>query len=335
MQWAVATAAFLASAVEFVEAFTIVLVVGITINWRSSLAGAFAATFTLALIIATFGVALVRFVPLDILRLGIGILLILFGLKWLKKAILRSSGLKALHDEEAIFEETMAEVRARGDIITPRIQPFGVALSYKAVLLEGLEVAFIVITFGSSATTNVCSQTCGINSAALGAALAGILVILVGALVRAPLRQVPENALKFVVGIMLTTFGTFWAGEGLGVNWPFADVFILILALFYLLASFVLIIWLKQRHTTTIGNILTQYSGARGNTSMKIIKAIYNFFVGDMIILVGVISVIVLLSLINHIDALRPLQVISGFILVLTILGVLVATLSREARGKR
>lgn len=247
MQWAVALASFLASAVEFVEAFTIVLVVGVTINWRSSLVGALAAAATLALIVATLGVALVRFVPLDILRLAVGILLILFGLKWLKKAILRYSGLKSLHDEEAIFEEKMAEIRARGETIAPTIQPFGVALSYKAVLLEGLEVAFIVITFGSSAVTNVCSQACGINSAALGALIAGILVIGLGALVRAPLKQVPENTLKFVVGIMLTTFGTFWAGEGFGVAWPLSDAFILVLAALYLLATFVLITWLKQQ----------------------------------------------------------------------------------------
>ena len=246
MQWAVATAAFLASAVEFVEAFTIVLVVGVTINWRSSLIGTLAAAATLALIVATFGVALVQFVPIDILRLTVGILLILFGLKWLKKAVLRYSGLKALHDEEAIFEETMAELRARGQIVTPKIEPFGVALSYKAVLLEGLEVAFIVITFGSSAASNACSKACGINSAALGAAIAGILVIFLGSLARAPLKQVPENTLKFIVGIMLTTFGTFWAGEGLGVEWPYADVFLLVLAVLYLLASFVLVTWLKQ-----------------------------------------------------------------------------------------
>jgi len=246
MQWAVATAAFLASAVEFVEAFTIVLVVGVTINWRSSLMGAFAAAVTLALIVATLGVALVQFVPLEVLRLVVGVILILFGLKWLKKAILRYSGLKALHDEEAIFEETMAELRAQGGTIAPRLHPFGVAMSYKAVLLEGLEVAFIVITFGSSAATSLSSKASGIASAAIGAVLAGILVILLGALVRAPLKQVPENTLKFVVGIMLTTFGTFWAGEGLGIAWPYSDAFILVLAALYLLASFVLVSWLKQ-----------------------------------------------------------------------------------------
>ena len=246
MQWEVAITAFMASAVEFVEAFTIVLVVGVTINWRSSLAGAFAAAATLALIVATFGVALVQFIPIDILRLTVGILLVLFGLKWLKKAILRYGGLKALHDEEAIFEETMAEVRARGETISPKIHPFGVALAYKAVLLEGLEVAFIVITFGTSAATGICTKACGISSAAIGAAIAGVLVILLGALVRAPLTQIPENTLKFVVGVMLTTFGTFWAGEGLGVSWPFADASLIGLAALYLLASFVLVTWLKQ-----------------------------------------------------------------------------------------
>ena len=246
MQWAVLSAAFLASAVEFVEAFTIVLVVGVTINWRSSLAGAFAAAATLAVIIGTLGVALVQFVPIGVLRLVVGIILVLFGLKWLKKAILRYSGLKALHDEEAIFEETRAEVRARGEIIAPRFEPFGIVLAYKSVLLEGLEVAFIVITFGSIATSNVCNQTCGIGSAAIGAAIAGVLVILAGVLVRAPLTKVPENSLKFVVGVMLTSFGTFWAGEGFGVNWPFSDVFILVLAALYLVASFVLVTTLRQ-----------------------------------------------------------------------------------------
>ena len=230
MQWAIATASFLASAVEFVEAFTIVLVVGITINWRSSLLGAFAAAVTLAVIIATLGVALVKWVPINDFRLVVGIILILFGLKWLKKSILRYSGLKALHDEEAIFEETMAEIRARGETVAPRFQPFGVALSYKSVLLEGLEVAFIVITFGSSVTS---TSGNGIASAAIGATIAGILVIAAGAIIRAPLTRVPENTLKFIVGIMLTSFGTFWAAEGFSFNphnsfeWPLSDAFIL------------------------------------------------------------------------------------------------------------
>jgi uncharacterized membrane protein len=247
MSWAVLTATFLASAVEFVEAFTIVLVVGLTINWRSSLAGTAAAVATLALLVAILGVALVTWIHLDLLRLVIGVLLILFGLKWLKKAILRYSGLKPLHDEEAIFEEKMAELRAQGQSQQARFEPFGIALSYKAVLLEGLEVAFIVITFGSNAISTTCSATCGIGTAALGAAAAGLLVIVIGLLVRAPLKQVPENTLKFVVGIMLTSFGTFWSGEGLGASWPLSDAFILVLAALYLLASGALVLWLKQR----------------------------------------------------------------------------------------
>ena len=236
-QWAVLVAAFLASAVEFVEAFTIVLVVGITINWRSAFAGAAAAALALVALVGVFGTALVRTVPLEALRFAVGVLLVLFGLKWLKKAILRFAGLKAMHDEEAIYEEPLAEMRARGEHHQQRIDPFGVVTSFKSVLLEGLEVAFIVITFGSAADS--------IGSAIWGALAAGVLVVLVGALVRSPLQRVPENTLKFVVGIMLTSFGTFWGGEGIGINWPGEDWFLLALIAFYLLATFVLITWLR------------------------------------------------------------------------------------------
>ena len=248
MQWVVATAAFLASAVEFVEAFTIVLVVGVTVNWRSALLGALAAAATLALLVATLGTALVQWVPLDVLRTVIGTLLLLFGLKWLKNAIMRYAGLKARHDEQAIYEETRAELRARGEVeaSSPRFDLFGFLLSYKSVLLEGLEVAFIVITFGLSAASSTVSRSSGIASAALGALAAGLLVILVGAIVRVPLAKVPENTLKFIVGIMLTTFGTFWLGEGFGVEWPLTDAFLLILIAIYLGASFLLIVWLKR-----------------------------------------------------------------------------------------
>ena len=253
MEWAVLTAAFLASAVEFVEAFTIVLVVGVTINWRSAMIGTVAAVISLAVLIAIFGVTLVQYVPIDIFRLVVGVILILFGLKWLKKAILRYAGIKALHDEEAIYEDTIAELRAKGQIVTTGIQPSAVALAFKSVFLEGLEVAFIVITFGTSvsATAGV-SRFSGIGSAAIGAAIAGVLVILLGVAVRAPLKQVPENTLKFIVGIMLTSFGTFWTVEGFNVAWPLADAFIPILAIIYLVSAFVLINWLrgiKQRET--------------------------------------------------------------------------------------
>jgi uncharacterized membrane protein len=237
VHWAVFAAAFLASAVEFVEAFTIVLVVGVTINWRSAFAGTAAAAGALAVLVAIFGTALVHFVPLGTLRVAVGFLLVLFGLKWLKKAILRYAGLKALHDEEAIYEEQLAEMKARGEHHQARIDPFGVATSFKSVLLEGLEVAFIVITFGASDKS--------VGSAVLGAALACVLVAGVGALVHAPLRQVPENALKFVVGIMLTSFGTFWGGEGVGIAWWHEDLFLPILVVLYLVVAGALILWLR------------------------------------------------------------------------------------------
>lgn len=238
-------AAFLASTVEFVEAFTIVLVVGVTINWKSAFAGMAAATAALIVLVGIFGTALVVFIPLSALRFAVGFLLILFGLKWLKKAVLRYAGIKAMHDEEAIYEEQMAEMRARGERPSDKIDPFGVATSFKSVLLEGLEVAFIVITFGSASATAETSRAEGIAYAAIGAAAALILVALSGALIRAPLQRVPENTLKFVVGIMLTTFGTFWGGEGVGITWPGSDLFLLALVAFYLLVAFVIILWLR------------------------------------------------------------------------------------------
>jgi uncharacterized membrane protein len=236
-QWAVLAAAFLASAVEFVEAFTIVLVVGVTINWRSALAGTAGAVVALVALVGVFGTALVRYVPLEALRFAVGVLLVLFGLKWLKKAILRYSGLKAMHDEEAIYEEQLAEMRARGEHHQQRVDPFGVATSFKSVLLEGLEVAFIVITFGSAADN--------IGMAIWGALAACVLVALVGTLIRAPLQRVPENTLKFVVGIMLTSFGTFWGGEGIGISWWREDIFLPILIVFYLIVAGALILWLR------------------------------------------------------------------------------------------
>src|SRR5579883_2730418 len=252
-QIAVLVAAFLASAVEFVEAFTIVLVVGVTVNWRSAFIGAALAAGALAVLVGIFGTALVLFIPINALRLVVGVLLILFGLKWLKKAIMRYAGLKAFHDEEAIYEEQMADMRARGEAIPTKIDTFGVVTSFKSVLLEGLEVAFIVITFGLAgngplAKTSHAAQVAQANSlisAVIGAVLAGALVISAGALVRAPLARVPENTLKFIVGIMLTSFGTFWGGEGLGINWPLSDLILLPIIAVYLVTSFVTVQMLR------------------------------------------------------------------------------------------
>ncbi len=241
--WAVLVAAFLASAVECVEAFTIVLVVGVTINWRSAFLGTALAVAALAALVGIFGMALVQFIPIEALRLVVGLLLVLFGLKWLKKAILRYARLKALHDEEAIYEEHLAELRAKGLAPARRIDPFGLITAFKSVLLEGLEVAFLVMSFGIQA--GGLQATNGILTAALGASGALLAVIALGALVRAPLARVPENTLKFTVGIMLTSFGTFWGGEGLGISWWHDDLFLLVLVAFYLALSGALILWLR------------------------------------------------------------------------------------------
>jgi Ca2+/H+ antiporter, TMEM165/GDT1 family len=240
----VVIAAFLASTVEFVEAFTIVLVVGVTVNWKSALAGAAAAALALAALVGVFGTALVIFVPVKTLQLVVGVLLVLFGLKWIKKAILRYAGVKAMHDEEAIYEEEIAAMRAHGESSSDRFDPFGVLTSFKSVLLEGLEVAFIVITFGSAAV-GVGSRSTGIIWATVGAVAALALVLALGAVVRAPLQRVPENMLKFVVGIMLTSFGTFWGGEGIGVHWPGDDLFLIALIALYLLLALGLVTWLR------------------------------------------------------------------------------------------
>jgi uncharacterized membrane protein len=206
--------AFIASAVEFVEALTIVLAAGLTRGWRSSLTGLAAATVALAAIVAALGPAL-KLIPIDALRLVVGALLLAFGLQWLRKAILRASGYKPLHDEAAIFAREAEEARSATSDVRAGLDWYGFTLAFKGVLLEGLEVAFIVVTFGSTQGS--------IGLAALGAGIALVLVATIGVLVRAPLSRVPENTMKFTVGVMLTTFGIFWATEGVGAHWPGDD----------------------------------------------------------------------------------------------------------------
>jgi uncharacterized membrane protein len=242
MVWPSILPSFFASMVEFVEALTIVLAIGATINWKSSLLGASAAIAALTALVAIFGTTLIIYVPISILRLIVGIILIFFGMQWLKKALLRYTGLKALHDEAAIYEERIGELQARGDLDTGKFNGFGFLTSFKSVLLEGLEVAFIVITFGVAAT-NVAA---GIQAAAIGAGLAFLVVVVLGFIIRRPLTRIPENTLKFVVGIMLVTFGTFWAGEGMGIVWLFSDLFLLVLGAFYLILSAAAVWWLQS-----------------------------------------------------------------------------------------
>jgi uncharacterized membrane protein len=211
---------FLACAVEAVEALTIVLAVGVTRSWRSALYGVGAAVVVLAVIVAALGPALTS-LPLDTLRVVIGGLLLVFGLQWLRKAVLRAAGLKSLHDEEAAFAEETAAAREAGAVATTRVDGYSFAIAFKGVLLEGLEVAFIVLTFGAN------QHDIGLAAAAAGVAIA--VVVLAGYAAKAPLARVPENALKFGVGVMLTSFGTFWGAEGAGARWPGDDAALLVI----------------------------------------------------------------------------------------------------------
>jgi uncharacterized membrane protein len=216
-EFGLALAVFLACAVEAVEALTIVLAVGYTRSWRSTFTGVGAAVIVLALITAALGPALTA-LPINALRVAVGGLLLVFGLQWLRKAILRASGLKALHDEQEAYEQEQAAARAAG-APADAFDAYSFTIAFKGVLLEGLEVVFIVLTFGAN------QHNVGLAAAAAG--LAVVLVVLGGLAVHAPLARVPENTLKFAVGVMLTSFGIFWGAEGAGSNWPGADASLL------------------------------------------------------------------------------------------------------------
>jgi uncharacterized membrane protein len=212
-------AVFLACAVEAVEALTIVLAVGR--DWRSALLGVGCSLTVLVLIVAAFGPALTA-IPLEALRLVVGGLLLIFGLQWLRKSILRAAGLKAMHDEAAVYRTELAAAEAapvdRRGLVTDW---YSFTLAFKGVLLEGLEVAFIALTFGANQRN--------IPLAAIAALSAVVIVVLAGIAVRAPLARVPENSMKFIVGVMLTSFGIFWGAEGAGAQWPHADAALLAL----------------------------------------------------------------------------------------------------------
>jgi len=228
--WTLAGTTFLASGVEAVEALTIVLAVGVARSWSVALRGTIAALIVLALIVAIFG-PLLRFVPIDQLKLVVGIVLILFGLAWLRKAILRYAGRKALKNEQAAYQRELSTLRSVEDVQADRV---AMVTAFKSVLLEGLEVAIIVVTFGAASTL-------ALEWSLVGALAAVLMVAIIGLALKRPASRVPENTMKFVVGIMLTSFGTFWTGEGLGIAWIGADLSLLILAAFYLAVSAALV----------------------------------------------------------------------------------------------
>jgi uncharacterized membrane protein len=212
---------FLACLVEAVEALTIILAAGTARDWRSAITGALAGLFILVVVIAALGPA-ISLIPLNGLRLFVGGLLLTFGLQWLRKAILRASGHKAMHDETLAYQSTIAEAQAAPTAGRAMVTDwYAFTLSFKGVVLEGVEVAFIALTFGANQGN--------IPLAVLAAAAAIALVAIAGFAVRAPLARVPENAMKFAVGVMLTAFGIFWGAEGAGVHWPGEDIALLVL----------------------------------------------------------------------------------------------------------
>ncbi len=249
-EWGLLASAFLASFVECVEALTIVLAMGVTRGWRSALAGTLAALVALAVFTTAAGYALTSWLPTAALQLVIGGLLLIFGLQWMRKAVLRSAGLKSEHDEQAIYEEQRAAAEGSPDSTILGVDAFGFLVSAKSVFLEGVEVVFIVLTFGLNAGN--------VPLAAAGGFAAAIVVASLGLAVHRPLATVPENTLKYVVGLMLVSFGTFWSMEGLGIftdsghslHWPGGDWAILALLAFWIGWSRLLIIRLPAHAVT-------------------------------------------------------------------------------------
>lgn len=228
MHWIVALTTFLGASVEWIEALTLVLAAGITVGWRPALRGSAVGFLVLGAIVTVLGVALTRLAVLTtVLQLVVGLFLALFGIRWLAKATLRSAGVIPRHDEQAAFEREVAAIRAveggGRTSVAPRAQREAFALSFQGVLLEGLEVAFIVVAFGATTRLHAGSGS-PLWSAVLGAVVAFVLVALVGLATHRPLSRVPENTLKYAVGLMLTSFGVFWLGEGIGVTWPGRDL---------------------------------------------------------------------------------------------------------------
>jgi Ca2+/H+ antiporter, TMEM165/GDT1 family len=314
MSIVVLLATALAAGVEWVEALTIVLAVGLFKGWRSAFVGMALGFVALAALVAVFGITITSRVSIDAARTVVGVLLLLFGLKWLHKAILRSSGLKSLHDEAKIFEETkeMLEAVAEAPSGLDRV---GVTTALGGVFLEGLEVVFIVVALGGLQD---------IPSAVIGALAALLIVAGAGLLFRRPLTRVPENAMKYVVGIMLTSFGTFFTGEGIGVNWWGNDLSLLVLVAAYGLASlaFVGVLRRPARQEWT--------AGAAERTIRAIVGELWGLFVDDGAVAVG--AIVALLAVALLVQQQGDGHSIAG---VLLITGVLVAVWAGLAGARK
>ncbi|HLI75227.1 MAG TPA: hypothetical protein VKU86_15225 [Acidimicrobiales bacterium] len=235
---------FLASGVEMVEALTIVVAAGTTRSWRSALEGAAVAFVVLGVLVTAVGAPLVHYVPLDALRIVVGGLLLVFGLQWLRKAVLRAGGLKAKHDEDAIYAAEVASLSHEPPPSKGR-DSTAFVVAFKGVFLEGLEVVVIVLTLGAA------EHRLALAAAAAGAAV--VLVAVIGAIVARQLAGVPENAMKMTVGIMLVSFGTFWSGEGIGVHWPGSDLAIPVLVGIYAVVAWAAVAALVRGRRADVG----------------------------------------------------------------------------------
>lgn len=286
MQWTSAgpsiLAAFMASMVEFVEALTIVLAVGAVRGWRSALLGTAASLAALTLIVVALGSALAR-IPLPVAQLVVGTMLLLFGLRWLRKAVLRAAGILPLHDEAQAFARETDVLRRQGRPSGGAIDAVAFATAFKIVMLEGIEVVFIVIAIGASGRM--------ILPASIGAALALLFVVALGFWLHRPLARVPENALKFGVGVMLAAFGTFWVGEGINVSWPGEDWAILALIGAFLVVALgmVRLCGLLRNTSPALQNATAAARPPAQGRLAKVTEELVGLFVDDGWLAIGVV----------------------------------------------
>ena len=278
---------FLASSVEAVEALTVVLAVGSSRSWRSSLLGAGGAIASLSALVAIFGPALAQ-VPIDALRAIVGVFLLLFGLQWLRKALLRAGGLLPVHDEELAFARERSAAQLAASQRSP-IDRYSLAISFKAVALEGLEVILIVITFGAAQRR--------LGLATLAALAAVLVVACIGFAVRAPLARVPENLLKLTVGIMLTAFGAFWSAEGVGAAWPGGEAALPILVVLVLGCSLALVANLRSSRSDAASDVV------RARARLPLGEPASFLFGDDGETLLGVGAVLGLTALLSTVSA--------------------------------
>jgi len=232
-------AAFLASFVEFVEALTVVLAVGIVRGWRPALTGTGLALLVLAALVVALGPAL-QSIPLNLVQLVVGVLLLLFGMRWLRKAILRGAGIIPLHDENVVFATETRALSLSGAMTTSGWDRMAIATAFKIVILEGIEVVFIVVAIGATSG--------GLLPPSMGAGIALLAVVLLGLMLHRPLALIPENTLKFVVGVLLCAFGSFWSGEGIGIVWPGEDWSVLGLVAGFLIVAALATLSCRIRH---------------------------------------------------------------------------------------